>query len=74
MIELYANDFVLLKDGEPMERVDIIYDQQTIDELFENGFKLHEGEEFVPMTDLPKALQALYIEYLTENKGERDDI
>jgi len=68
-IQLYPTDFVLLKNGEPMEGVDIIYDQGFIDELYEHGFKLHEGEEFVAMTALPQELQDKYIAYIEENQA-----
>lgn len=71
-IELYATDFVLLKNGKPMEGLDIIYAQSGLDELSWDGFTLQEGEKFVAMTELPNTLQAQYIEVLIQ--GERHDI
>ena len=70
MIELYATDFVLLKNGEPMEGLDIIYVQSSIDELYECGFKLQEGEQFVAMSDLPSEWKNKYIAYIRENPYE----
>ena len=69
-LELYATDFVLLKNGEPMEGVDIIYDQGFIDELYEHGFTLQEGEQFVAMSNLPSELQDKYRASINKYRGE----
>jgi hypothetical protein len=69
MTQLYDTDYVVIKaDGEPLEGLDIIYHYtQIIDDINGNGgYKLHDGEQLVAMTDLPQALQDRYIAYLTE--------
>jgi hypothetical protein len=67
-IELYDTDYVLFKDGKPLESLDIIYGQSAIQELYDNGFKLEKGEEFVKMTDLPKEWKQKYINKIKERK------
>lgn len=59
-MKLFSTDFVLLRNGKPMESLDIIYSQESVEETLANGFILKEGEEFVSMTDLPKELQEMY--------------
>ena len=65
-VKLYKTDFVLLKDGQPLESLDIIYNESSVKELFEDGFELEEGEEFVRMTDLSKELKEQYIKVIQE--------
>ncbi len=60
-VELFSTDYVLLKDGEPLEPLDVIYDKQTVIEVERDGFLLHEGESFVAMTDLSDELKERYI-------------
>lgn len=68
-IELYDTDYVLFKDGKPLESLDIIYTGLlSIQELYDDGFKLNEGEKFVKMTDLPKKWKQKYINKIKERK------
>ena len=66
-MKLFSTDFVLLKNGKPMESLDIIYAKESVEESIANGLILKEGEEFVAMTDLPKELQEMYIDNLKQN-------
>ena len=61
MIKIYETDYVLMKDGKPVEDDDMIYHHTTIVEMINNGFKLGEGEYFLSMTDLPQDLKDNYI-------------
>ena len=61
MIKIYETDYVLMKDGKPVEDYDMIYHHTTIVEMINNGFKLVEGEYFLSMTDLPQDLKDNYI-------------
>lgn len=61
MTKIYETDYVLMKDGKPLEDFDMIYHHSTIVEMFNNGFKLGEGEYFLSMTDLPQDLKDNYI-------------
>jgi hypothetical protein len=61
MIKIYETDYVLMKDGKPVEDYDMIYHHTTIVEMLNNGFKLGKGEYFLSMTDLPKDLKDNYI-------------
>jgi hypothetical protein len=64
MIKIYEADYVLMKDGKPVEDYDMIYHHTTIVEMFNNGFKLGEGEYFLSMTDLPQELKDNYIKVI----------
>ena len=59
-IKLNDTDYVLLKNGEPVEGLDVRYDQSSVIDLFDSGFVLEEGERFVSMTELPLELQERY--------------
>ena len=59
-IELYDTDYVLFKDGKPVESLYIIYGKDY------DGFELEEGEEFIKMTELPVEWQEKYKEALKE--------
>jgi len=61
IITLHETDFVLFKDGKPIEPLNIIYDKESMEELFEDGFELEEGEKFIKMTELPIEWQEKYI-------------
>lgn len=61
MIKIYETDYVLMKDGKPVEEYDMIYHHTTIVEMINNGFKLGEGEYFLSMPDLPQDLKDNYI-------------
>ena len=67
-IELYDTDYVLFKDGQPLESLDIIYGQSAIQELYDDGFKLEKGEEFIKMTALPQEWKQKYINKIKERK------
>ena len=66
MIKIYETDYVLMKDGKPVEDYDMIYHHTTIVEMFNNGFKLGEGEYFLSMTDLSQDLKDNYIKAIQE--------
>ena len=61
MTTLYETDYVLFKDNKPVEPLDIIYAEQSVKDLFEDGFKLEQGEQFIKMTELPVEWQEKYI-------------
>ena len=61
MTKIYETDYVLMKNGKPVEEYDMIYHHTTIVEMVNNGFKLGEGEYFLSMTDLPQDLKDNYI-------------
>lgn len=69
MTKIYETDYVLMKDGKPVEDFDMIYHHSTIVDMFNNGFKLGEGEYFLSMTDLPQDLKDNYINSI-KNMGE----
>lgn len=60
--KLYDTDYVLFRDNKPVEPLDIIYAEESVEILFEEGFKLEEGEQFIKMTELPLEWQKKYIE------------
>jgi hypothetical protein len=66
MIKIYETDYVLMKDGKPVEDYDMIYHYTTIVEMLNNGFKLGEGEYFLSMTDLPQDLKDNYIKAIKD--------
>ena len=66
-IELYDTDYVLFKNGKPLETLDIIYAKESMEELFEDGFKLEAAEEFIKMTELPTEWQEKYIAERKQN-------
>ena len=61
MTTLYKTDYVLFKDNKPVEGLHIIYAKESVEDLFEAGFKLEEGEKFIKMTELPIEWQEKYI-------------
>lgn len=64
-IELHEDDYVLIKDGKPVEALDVIYDESSVIELFNEGFRLEDDEAFVSMTELPAELQEQYIKAIS---------
>ena len=68
MVELYDTDFVLFKNGEPVEPLDVVYAIESVQELLDDGFELEDGEAFISMTALPLEWQNRYIEAITEHK------
>ena len=67
-VKLYETDYVLFKDNKPVESLDIIYASESVIELFNDGFKLEQGEGFIKTTDLPIEWQEKYIAELTHNQ------
>ena len=72
-IELYDTDYVLFKNGNPLETLDIIYAKESMEELFEDGFKLEAAEEFIKMTELPTEWQEKYIAEIKKLKYNNKD-
>ena len=65
MKQLSNEDYVLLKNGKPVESLDVIYHYTSVIEHFNDyEFNLEKGEEFVCMTDLSPVLQKEYIKVL----------
>lgn len=65
MEQLSNEDYVLLKNGQPLESLDVIYHFTSVIEMFNHyDFNLKKGEEFVCMTDLSSLLQKKYIKEL----------
>ena len=60
-IKLYETDCVLFRDNKPVESLDIIYAKESVEELFEDGFELQQGERFIKMTELPIEWKEKYI-------------
>lgn len=61
---LHQDDYVLLKDGEPVEALDVIYHHSSVIDLFNNGFRLEDDEAFVSMTELSLQQQEQYLEFI----------
>ena len=57
---LYETDFVLLKNGHRVEALDIIYAEESLDEIIVDR---NYGEKLVRMTDLSEYLKNLYIQH-----------
>ena len=68
-MKLYETDYVIIKDGVPIDPFDVIYHYTSIIEMVNDGFAISDGEEIVPMTTLSQELQDKYIETITEMKG-----
>lgn len=66
--KICKDDYVIIKNGEPLESLDIIYHKTSMQDVIEDGFELEEGEEWVKMTDLPKHLLDRYIENMEFDK------
>lgn len=63
-IVLNKNDYVLFKNGKPIEPLDIIYAKESMQQLLADGFELKNGESFISMTELSKEWQQKYINKL----------
>ena len=46
-IVLNKTDYVLFKDGNPVEPLDIIYAKESMQQLLADGFELKDGEQFI---------------------------
>jgi hypothetical protein len=68
MVKLYDTDYVLFKDGNPVEPLDVVYAFESMQELLDDGFELEDSEAFISMTALPIEWQNKYIEAITEHK------
>ena len=65
MEKLSNQDYVILKNGQPIESFDTIYHYTSVVALFNDyNFNLENGEEFVCMTDLSIELQKEYLKEL----------
>jgi len=62
MIKLYDTDYVLMKDGKPVEDMypPSIYHISQVEEMLGDRFTTEDNEEFVSMTALPMELQEQY--------------
>ena len=67
-LKLYETDYVIIKEGVPIDPFDVIYHYTSIIEMVNVGFVLSDGEEIVPMTTLSQELQDKYIKTIEENK------
>ena len=65
-LKLYETDYVIIKEGVPIDPFDVIYHYTSIIEMVNVGFVLSDGEEIVPMTTLSQELQDKYIETIKE--------
>ena len=70
-VKLYETDYVLFKDNKPVESLDIIYASESVIDLFNDGFKLEQGEGFIKTTDLPIEWQE---KYTASNEGQLDGL
>ena len=69
-MKLYETDYVIIKDGVPIDPFDVIYHYTSIIEMVNDGFAISDGEEIVPMTTLSQELQDEYIKTIIEMKEE----
>ena len=67
-IELHEDDYVLMKDGKPVEALTVIYHHSSVIRLFNTEFILEDGEAFVSMTELPAEVQEQYIEAISASE------
>ena len=67
---LHETDYVLLKEGKPLEELNVIYHYSSVVELFNDGFILNKGEEFVSMSDLSEEVKCKYIKILSKYYDE----
>ena len=67
--KLHDGDYVLLRNNQPVEKLDIIYHHTSVIELMNTKeFQLDEGIKFVEMTKLPVELQIKYRLALYQNE------
>ena len=64
MKTLKKTDYVITRNGLPVESLDIIYAGESVIELFNDGFKLEADEEFTRMTDLSETQQSKYLAFI----------
>ena len=64
-IKLYDTDYVWF-DGQNIDMKDI-YSKESVEELFEDGFELEQGEKFIKMTELRINIQNDFIHKIETN-------
>lgn len=69
-MKLYDTDYVIVnkKTLEPVESLDIIYGEDSMQEVLEHEGPLCNSQMFISMTKLPKQLQDKYIENTVKGK------
>ena len=69
-MKLYDTDYVIVnkKTLEPVESLDIIYGDDSMQEVLEHEGPLCNSQMFISMTKLPKQLQDKYIENIVKGK------
>jgi hypothetical protein len=69
-MKLYNTDYVIVnkKTLEPVESLDIIYGEDSMQEVLEHEGPLCNSQMFISMTKLPKQLQDKYIENIVKGK------
>ena len=69
-MKLFDTDYVLVnKDTlEPVESLDIIYGEDSMQEVLEHEGPLCDSQMFISMTKLPKKTQDKYLESIIKNK------
>jgi len=69
-MKLYDTDYVIVNKQtlEPVERLDIIYGEDSMQEVLEHEGPLCNSQMFISMTKLPKQLQDKYIENIVKGK------
>jgi hypothetical protein len=69
-MKLYDTDYVIVnkKTLEPVESLDIIYGEDSMQEVLEHEGPLCNSQMFISMTKLPKQLQDKYIENIVKGK------
>jgi len=67
-MKLYDTDYVVVnKDTlEPVERLDIIYGEDSMQEILQHDEPLCDTQMFISMTKLPKKIQDRYIKNILE--------
>jgi len=69
-MKLYDTDYVIVnkKTLEPVESLDIIYGEDSMQEVLEHEGPLCNSQMFISMTKLPKQSQDKYIENIVKGK------
>ena len=68
-MKLYNTDYVIVnkKTLEPVESLDIIYGEDSMEEVLKDG-PLCNSQMFISMTKLPKQLQNIYLNNIKKGK------
>jgi len=69
-MKLYNTDYVIVnkKTLEPVESLDIIYGEDSMQEVLEHEGPLCNSQMFISMTKLPKQLQNIYLNNIKKGK------